>query len=416
MNEVDRTILEETNPVFNTAKMTLFLLAESGDKDAEAIVTKLGLTSEETQNSATTEASPEQIAAGAICMETRYAVANKIAGETEAAVYVDLPCGYTPRAIQFSRKGLQYIGMDLPAVIEEIEPVIMSMIEPAQRDLVSFAGVDATDYESLSEALKDIDCPVCITTEGLLMYFTDSEAGAFCDNIRRILERYGGVWIAADPENLPRRLLIMHDLFGDRFMEVQANTKRLASDLSDVTMENNPLILKSEDPTIGRKAAMDFLAKHGLEAERMILYDHLPELRSLAQVTSEQATAIKEALRKCAFWKITANNKPDAPITSSKAFTETEALSDGILQLSLTGRLDSITAPTLLAYYEQHKDEIHTVRVNCEKLDYISSAGLRVLLIMEKGCTGSVTLFNANEQVKEIMRETGFDKVFMVVK
>ena len=73
------------------------------------------------------------------------------------------------------------------------------------------------------------------------MYFTDSEAGAFCDNIRRILERYGGVWIAADPENLPRRLLIMHDLFGDRFMEVQANTKRLASDLSDVTMENNPL-------------------------------------------------------------------------------------------------------------------------------------------------------------------------------
>ena len=43
--EIDQKILEQTNPVFNTAKMTLFQLADSGNKDAAAISEKLGLTS-----------------------------------------------------------------------------------------------------------------------------------------------------------------------------------------------------------------------------------------------------------------------------------------------------------------------------------------------------------------------------------
>ena len=62
---VDPSILEQTNPVFNTAKMTLYLLSRAGDADAAAIVDKLGLTLEEPQNSATTVALSEQIVAGA---------------------------------------------------------------------------------------------------------------------------------------------------------------------------------------------------------------------------------------------------------------------------------------------------------------------------------------------------------------
>ena len=67
--ETDQNILEQTNPVFNTAKMTLFQLADAGNKDAAAICEKLGLTREETQNSRTTTASLEQMEAAALLIE-----------------------------------------------------------------------------------------------------------------------------------------------------------------------------------------------------------------------------------------------------------------------------------------------------------------------------------------------------------
>ncbi|MBQ9002228.1 MAG: hypothetical protein IJ087_10285, partial [Eggerthellaceae bacterium] len=51
--EVDIALLERVNPVFLTAKMTLFQLAENGDPNAAALAEDMGLTREATQNSAT---------------------------------------------------------------------------------------------------------------------------------------------------------------------------------------------------------------------------------------------------------------------------------------------------------------------------------------------------------------------------
>ena len=55
---------------------------------------------------------------------------------------VDLPCGYTPRAIKFAKKGLSYYGLDLPAVIQEAAEKIPALIPPEQRKLVRFQAVD----------------------------------------------------------------------------------------------------------------------------------------------------------------------------------------------------------------------------------------------------------------------------------
>ncbi len=46
---VDYALLEKVNPVFNTAKMTLFQLAANGDRDAAALAESMGLTLEATQ-------------------------------------------------------------------------------------------------------------------------------------------------------------------------------------------------------------------------------------------------------------------------------------------------------------------------------------------------------------------------------
>ena len=120
---INLDILEQTNPVFNTAKMTLFQLADAGNKDAAAICEKLGLTREGTQNSRTTTASPEQMAAASLLIETRYRTMGILAEGAGCDVCVDLPCGYTPRAVEFARKKIPFIGMDLPAAIAEAEPL-----------------------------------------------------------------------------------------------------------------------------------------------------------------------------------------------------------------------------------------------------------------------------------------------------
>ena len=71
-DDIDFALLEKVNPVFQTAKMTLYQLAANGDQDAAALAKAMGLTLEATQNSATTTASPEQVLGGTIMLEARY--------------------------------------------------------------------------------------------------------------------------------------------------------------------------------------------------------------------------------------------------------------------------------------------------------------------------------------------------------
>jgi O-methyltransferase involved in polyketide biosynthesis len=183
---VDQDLLERINPVFNTAKMTLFQLASAGDRDAANIADALGLTLEGTQDDAT----PEELLSNEIILETRFRTMGVLAEKSGFPTEVDLPCGYTPRAIEFARKGIRFVGLDLPAAINEAGPIITSLVDEDKRHLVRFEGVDATNYESLKKVFDEIPGEVCITTEGLLMYFTDSEAGELCDNIRRILNQH----------------------------------------------------------------------------------------------------------------------------------------------------------------------------------------------------------------------------------
>ena len=411
---VDDTLLEKVNPVFNTAKMTLFQLAANGDRDAAALAKSMGLTLEATQNSANTKASPEQVLGGTIMLEARYRTMASLA-EKSGCTLVDMPCGYTPRAIEFARKGLPYYALDLPVVIREAAEKILALIPAEQRELARFREVDATNYASLEKALEDIDGPVCITTEGLLMYFTDSEAGALCDNIRRILERKGGCWYTADVECSLQYVLVMRALVGDRFMEIMKNATQQTKDKSDVEIGKNAMIASPADMEGSIRNAMVFLAKHGLKAERVNVGENMPKLDSLDRVSSEQAAAVYEGMKHCAFWKVTPSGAAVAlPSTETKGFHADASMQSGTLSLALTGRLDTITAPSLLSFFEKTKAEqaLDAVEVDCSRLEYISSAGLRVMLIMHKACTGGVSLHGENESVREILEQTGFDSIF----
>ena len=79
-----------------------------------------------------------------------------------------------------------------------------------------------------------------------------------------------------------------------------------------------------------------------------------------------------------------------------------------ILNVSLEGRLDTVTAPDFEEFTQANLSGVKTVVINCEKLEYVSSAGLRVLLALKKKIAGNVTLTNVQELVMEVLEVTGF--------
>ena len=183
----NRELYEKTNPVFNTAKMTLFQLAQQGNTHAAKISEKLGLT-EDTQKSQSFSMGPEEEMTFRIILETRYHMMGILAQDSGFSVFVDLPCGYTPRAIETAEHGSSYIGLDLPPVISEISGIILPMISSEKQSLVRFNPVDATNGRSLEKALEDVKENICINTEGLLMYFSDAEIHSFLENIKKLLD------------------------------------------------------------------------------------------------------------------------------------------------------------------------------------------------------------------------------------
>ena len=90
--------------------------------------------------------------------------------------------------------------------------------------------------------------------------------------------------------------------------------------------------------------------------------------------------------------------------------TINHSIDGNVLTISLEGRLDTATAPELdNALKECMKDGMEVV-FDMEKTDYVSSAGLRVILMARKR-GASVKVIHANEIVKSVFEVTGFDNI-----
>lgn len=86
------------------------------------------------------------------------------------------------------------------------------------------------------------------------------------------------------------------------------------------------------------------------------------------------------------------------------------------LTIALEGRLDTTTSPEANKELETLGNTLNLIW-DFEKLIYISSAGIRVLLIAQKAMNrigGSMKIINANEDVKEIFEVTGCNEMFAI--
>lgn len=86
------------------------------------------------------------------------------------------------------------------------------------------------------------------------------------------------------------------------------------------------------------------------------------------------------------------------------------------LEIILEGRLDTITAPALEKEIRQSLNGITELIFDFEKLEYISSAGLRVLLAAQKimNKQGSMIIKNVNDVINDVFEVTGFVDILTI--
>ena len=94
----------------------------------------------------------------------------------------------------------------------------------------------------------------------------------------------------------------------------------------------------------------------------------------------------------------------------------TKKLDGKTLSVVPEGRLDTTTAPQLEQELKASLDGVTELILDFDKLDYISSAGLRVLLSTQKAMNkqGGMTIRSVNETVMEIFEVTGFSDILTI--
>ena len=93
-----------------------------------------------------------------------------------------------------------------------------------------------------------------------------------------------------------------------------------------------------------------------------------------------------------------------------------KCVKDGKVCYALEGRLDTTTAPELETVLKEALPGVVSLTIDMSKLEYISSAGLRVLLSAQKimNKQGEMKIVGVNDVIMEIFEVTGFSDILNI--
>ena len=398
------------NPTYLTAKSTLFMLAGMGNDDAKRVIAALGtqdiLTQRDSkkQGPALPETEVKALMTGAsLAIKSRYEALSRLIRTEGTKGLMDIACGYTPRGLYCDREGIDYVGLDVPVVAEELQ----KMAETLGISGAYVAG-DATNAASLTAAAERLNRNILISCEGLLSYLSTDEFEQLLGGIRQILKSHGGAWVSSD-------FGVDYEAFSTACMS-SPDAARLYNESRRQTMASAN-IYNEGVTNWDEEKKLAFLAEHGFNVEKLPFYYDDQEETLLAGLPENWKATFLRLLSAASLWKMTlSNGSAREKIEGAKEVQNLKIdykKENGVLYCAVTGRIDTISAPALLEVFENNYDGITGIKVDAEKLEYISSAGLRVLLMAVKKA-GKVTVINASDAVKEIFETTGFDQMIDV--
>ena len=157
-------------------------------------------------------------------IEARYKLINKLLEKQNITQVLELASGYSSRGLVYSNKGYKYVEMDLEKVSNNKKRLIDELFNTNDNlKIVSGNALNYNDYIKCDEYF-DSDKELTIINEGLLRYLTFEEKKIVGENIYRLLEKHGGVWITSD-------------VTPKRFIEKQDPT--INKDINNITSRND---------------------------------------------------------------------------------------------------------------------------------------------------------------------------------
>lgn len=399
------------NPTYLTAKATLFMLASAGNEDAGKVIETLKLrndmmedTGSGEQQSPMSEADTNALKLGAaLAVEARYEALTRYISKNGVKNLLDVACGYSPRALLCFREGVDYVGFDVPLVAEELQR--LAFRTGITKDHPVYVSGDATNAASLKTASDLLTGELLISSEGLLSYLTADEAEQFVDGIRDILANHGGAWITSDPG-------VDYEKFAVANM-ADPDAVRLYQEARIRKMKESDIYNEGVTGWSSEKL-QQFLESRGFTVEKLPFYYEDEDLTLLNGIPEQWAKVFKDLLKEASVWKMTAdsNARVEKAIQGAKTVENLKidfVKSNGVLNCGVTGRIDTLSAPALLEVFEKNYDGTREIRIDAKALEYISSAGLRVLVLaVKKLGKDSVKLDNVSDEIRGILETAGF--------
>lgn len=397
----------DLNPTVFTARASLMGGAANGDRNAEKLMSLIEKDDRISERTADIDIKEKEklYRFSSVCGTTawvRSRITEKMFYSLKMMTFVDLGCGLNQRGLSFAgRKYIRYYGIDLPPVINRMKRIVLPSVSSGSN--IMYCPADVTDLNALRTVLS-VREPLFISSEGLMMYLTESEAQTVISNISALLAEHGGVWFTGDSEERGVYEYIIRSLFGNDESVING---LLGSELSEkwrsLLYDNSFVTLKGQDFT-------ELLGKYGLKSRKVRVSSLIKDL--------DIPDHIRKAYENTHFLEITSaasrTNRPGSSGTDD--FSITPESDSGTLIFHINGRLDSINSPKLIGEYTKIFPEKQDKPVILDMADclYITSAGIRAVLMIYKRAAGikdGFSLKNISPDVLEILKTTGFTKL-----
>ena len=242
-----------------------------------------------------------------------------------------------------------------------------------------------------------------------MQYLSADEAEQFIGGIRQVLSGHGGAWYSSDWS-------VDYEQFSTRNMSSPEGVKYYNETRRQIMKSSN--VFNEGVSFLSEDEKQSFLESRGLKVEKLPFYYGDEDLAMLRAVAPDKMDAIMDQLKKSSFWKMTLDESSAVreKITGAKEIDNLHvdcSAAGSRLICRIAGRIDTISAPALLEVLEKNGDGFEELSVEAERLEYLSSAGLRVLLMASKKF-GKMSIRHASDAVKKIFADSGFDQQISV--
>ena len=287
----------EFQAVSYTAPITLHWLAKAGVPEA---VEFLGTLSADDILKKVSLRDPERVEkANSIYQEIHYTALNNYIESNGYKNVMDLGCGVSPRGIVMARKGIHYVGVELPAVTEAMEEYAPMFLEDDELNYFHIATADFTDHDAMMAAAKNIQGPVCIVSELVMVFLSREKQDALLKNVHEILKEHGGCFVTADYTTGELFYDGTETIYGqDATWKISQETVRLYASISETNFTGTIFDTHKE--------AIDFIKAHNFNVEEVPILPDSSNLYSIRSLNDRQINKIKKFTKRKLLWVMTA--------------------------------------------------------------------------------------------------------------